>query len=494
MSEPHPEFKHNRAVPLAIALRIAACDCQCCCTAVTASAVASHRLAWGNRSSMARSPLALSNSLFARFLALAKSKMGRLYAGTFVMAVVTRLAALGMAVLLARQLGPAGYGQFAFALNAAALAAHFSGLGLPMLANKLFPQLQVQEQWAELKGFGRASEWITLGTSLVVASVLYGASFLSGMSAEIATGLALSAILVVPTALRMLRRRQLASIRRPATGLFIDEGFAPTFLIISLLVVGTLGLAFDLILFGLASLVAAIVGSVLIRRALPDQVKAPGLTPHYAVGAWLGAALPMMLGTSSRLILNRTDVLLLAPLSSMEQVGYFGAAMRLTYVLTFPQMILNTVVGPTLSEAYAAGKYDLLKRRFFGAMLFAAVTAVPVALVIWWLREPLIQFIFGAAFAPAADILAVLVVGQVAVALGLPCSFLLMMTGHERAFATASLLSLALNAGLGIYLIPQYGGEGAAVALGISSALLLSMQLFLTWRALAGFTKRQAEG
>jgi O-antigen/teichoic acid export membrane protein len=235
---------------------------------------------------------------------------------------------------------------------------------------------------------------------------------------------------------------------------------------------------------GLASLVGATFGALLVHKAMPEQINARGLASRYSIGAWLGAALPMMLGMSSRLILNRTDILLLAPLSSMEEVGYFGAAMRLTYALTFPQVILNSVAAPMLSEAYAPGKFGLLKQRFNGMMLFALVTASPLAMAIWWLREPLIIFVFGDAFAPSADILALVVFSQVAVGLSLPCSSLLMMTGNERAFAIEGLLALVVNVILCIYLIPQYGSIGAAMALCGSSGTFFITQFWLSRRVM----------
>jgi len=51
--------------------------------------------------------------------------------------------------------------------------------------------------------------------------------------------------------------------------------------------------------------------------------------------SWMLIALPALVGMSAKLIMNRTDVVMLAPLANLEEVANYGVALRVTFVQTF---------------------------------------------------------------------------------------------------------------------------------------------------------------
>lgn len=403
------------------------------------------------------------------------SALGRAFAGSLIVASLARVIQLSMAILLARQLGPSGYGTFTFALGVAVLAAQFASLGWPMLMARFIPQYAIGGEWALLRGLVRASDGIVLLATLAATLAIYASSFLAFVPSELAAGMALAALLTAPTAFRLLRRQQFASVKKPALGLGFDELFAPLLVVTYSLIFGTNSAQQALVIYGSASAVAVIVATILLKSYLPQGWNSK--TPEYRIGMWMGVALPMMVGLSSKVLMNRTDVIMLAPLSNFEEVGLYGAAFRITYLLTFPQVVLMTIITPILGEAIAEQNRIKLVRYFAAAVGFAAITVIPLAFIVWAFRDVLAVFLFGEGFIAAATPLAILTAAQAVTGFNLCFSALLLMAAKHRIFGLFNVICLLVNIALNLLFIPQYGALGASWATLAATCILLIAQL-----------------
>ena len=81
-----------------------------------------------------------------RWRDLVGSRLSRRLAGSFGVAVLSRLAFMVMAIVLARSLGPAEYGLFTFAIGGAVVASPFAALGWPSLAVRRLPAYVGEEE------------------------------------------------------------------------------------------------------------------------------------------------------------------------------------------------------------------------------------------------------------------------------------------------------------------------------------------------------------
>lgn len=198
------------------------------------------------------------------------------------------------------------------------------------------------------------------------------------------------------------------------------------------------------------------------------------------MGMWMSVSLPLIMGISAKILMNRADTVMLGPLSTFDQVGYYGAAFRLTYLLTFPQVVLATIIAPVYSAAIAKNDAKRLRHYFMLALAFSASTSLPIVAGIFPFRHEIIELIFGLAFLPASDALAILTLGQTAAALTIPMTALLMVSGRERIFGLLNLVGLALNISLNFWWIPKYGAVGASWAGTACSLFLLATSVYLT--------------
>ncbi|HEY8596432.1 MAG TPA: polysaccharide biosynthesis C-terminal domain-containing protein [Devosiaceae bacterium] len=416
--------------------------------------------------------------------------LGRRLSTSFLVAVIGRLMQLAMTVLLARQLGTAGYGTFAFALGVATIAAQFGSLGWPALAMRRLPEYLVGNNLGLLRGFLRAGTVAVLTGGTAVAMLLWAGSNLPG-ARETATGLGLAAAMILPMALRLLRRGELAGLHRPASGLAFDEIIAPGAVAAVALILPFADAGGVAMIYVAGSLIGICIATVAVAGAIPPAAKSE--RPKMNTGLWITAALPLLLGLSSRALMSRTDLIMLAPLSNMEQVGLYGAAMRMTYVLTFPQVVLMTALSPVFSDLLARGLVDQVRRQLVWALAGGVAVSVPFLTAALPFRDSLVSTVFGAGFAGSASTFVILAIAQAATALSIPCSALLVAAGSQKAFGATNAFAFAGNVGLNLWLIPEWGALGAAIATALCSCLLLGAQGEVVRRDFFRFNRQEGQ-
>jgi O-antigen/teichoic acid export membrane protein len=119
-------------------------------------------------------------------------------------------------------------------------------------------------------------------------------------------------------------------------------------------------------------------------------------------------------------------------------------------------------------------------------VLASAGLAIIVGGAGYVLATPLLVLLFGADYAAATPAFRIL-------CLGLPIVFVIWIlhataisVDRERLLARTALVGLAVNVGLNLFVIPRYGGSGAALATVVGelvSAAMLTTGLRTAWRS-----------
>ncbi len=414
------------------------------------------------------------------FSQLLKSRLARVFAGTFMMGMISRVLVLVMTIIVARQLSPDGYGIFTFATGTAALLAQFAGLGWPTLMSRLIPAYRVQQDWPSLRALIRWGDTIVFTGALIAFVLVLVAMNIPGFDQELQAGLALTLILIFPAALTLSRRTQLAGAKRPVIGIIFDEALPPASVILVALLIGLTDAAPAIITFGIAASTGALLATYFFRRALPPETwqAQPAGQPR----AWMFMALPLLMGMSSKLIMNRMDILMLGPLSSLTEVGYFGTAFRLTYLMTFPQVMLMQIITPLLAESIAAKKEKLMWRHFRITVIYSIVTVIPLSAILTLFSQPIVTLIFGPEYAPSAAPLSLLAISQGFAALTIPCAGLLIASGRGNIFGIINLSAVVIAIGLNFIFIPSFGATGAALSSLIAIGGIFFWEVLTIWR------------
>lgn len=202
----------------------------------------------------------------------------------------------------------------------------------------------------------------------------------------------------------------------------------------------------------------------------------------------------------------KIDQVMLGGMKDDSAVGIYSTAVRISEVWYFVPLAVTTSVFPALirsRERGAAIYLGRLQQLYDG--LGAIALAVAVALT--FAASPLVVLLFGEAYAEAGPILAVHVWAGVFMFLKAALGQWLLNEGLLHFLFISNGLGAAANVALNLYLIPRYGGMGAAVATVISYACashvaclfyrparrqgwLMTKALFVPLRAAAALLRR----
>jgi O-antigen/teichoic acid export membrane protein len=226
----------------------------------------------------------------------------------------------------------------------------------------------------------------------------------------------------------------------------------------------------------LAAFAALCVATYLQNHKLP-VAKAAKPDAH-SKRDWLATAIPLMALAGMYALLNDVDKIMLGLLSSVEEVGLYTVAARISTLLLFAMQAVEIVAAPMVAEFHATRSHNDFQGIVSRTAALVAALSMPLVLGILLLGKPLLS-LFGAEFIAAYPALLFLIGGHTVALLAAPAGFLLTMTGYQnqgmRILVGITILNILLN----IPAIHFYGMQGAAAA----TAIVITVRTFLIWRS-----------
>lgn len=185
---------------------------------------------------------------------------------------------------------------------------------------------------------------------------------------------------------------------------------------------------------------------------------------RYAVAkAMLADSWPLILSGLAAIVYMRIDQIMIGQMLDDEAVGVYSSAVRISEVWYFIPAAVASSVFPAIIEAKKNNTGDYYHRhlqRLYDAMVLTAVAvALPVTLWSHWI----VPYLFGAAYADAAPVLAIHVWSAIFVFLGVASSnWFLLENLQKKAFYRTAVGAVA-NVLANLILIPRMGITGAAL-------------------------------
>lgn len=369
-----------------------------------------------------------------------------------------------LTIVLARNLGLDGYGDYALAFTIASLAAVFASLGVDSSTSRF-----VAEGYNTGRGFARV-----LKTGLKLRTVIAGTVF--------------GALIIVagPLASAFGEPDLANAVRAAAIALFFSAGFSwvsgvfegvrqgGMLALISVIksvvefavVLTVLLLGFGAIgaLLGNAVAYAAAVGYALlvIRRYVRrldtgPEVQASGRRIlRYGNHIWLAGV--------AWLLFDRVDLLMLGAFLGTDAVGLYDAPWRISTILGLLGLSLASAVTPRIASVDATVAGALLTKALRVALVFYLVLGVITAVA----APDLIVTLLGEEFRRSAEVLQVLLPYVVLIGLAPVLSRALDYIGVASVRKWIALGATLVNIVLDLILIPTVGLLGAALATDIA--------------------------
>jgi len=382
--------------------------------------------------------------------------------GNSIWLISDRLIRMGLGllvgVLVARYLGPEGYGQLSFAGSYIMI---FSAIALFGLESIVVRELVKHPE----------AERAILGTTCLIRSAAGLLSYLLAIAVLLVlrpddrTALLLVALLGSSLLVQAVETSDLwfqSRVLSRYTVICRSIAFIISSGIKVLLVLSGASLA----AIAAATAVEALLAALLLVLAHTRYSNAGILTWRWD-SDWfrrlLTGSVPMVLSGVVLMVYLRIDQVMLGALASQAEVGLYAAAVRISEVWYFvPSAIVSSVFpGLVALRSTDPEQFERKLQQLYNLLAFLGyAVALPVTFIAPWL----VRLLFGSAYQSAAPLLAVLIWA------GLFANLTVVRNAHfialdwGRSLLWATSLGATANVLLNLLLIPRYGALGAAIA------------------------------
>jgi O-antigen/teichoic acid export membrane protein len=368
-------------------------------------------------------------------------------------------------IVLARSLGPAGFGAYSFVLAWTGPLAMVAGLGLPTVALRFLPVYKSAGDRARLAGLVRASERIAFGASVAIAALgSVPVLFLTAQPAPLLVGL-----WTLPFAVQLRIQSELARSAGRFKLAFVVPLLQQLVMLGAAVCAAHLSPARALLLPALGAIVVLPWQRLRFRRGMRRQLGPVGPAgPTYETRKWLSAGATFLAIEASQTVLNQADALLVGGFAGTRELALFSAAASTGSFAMFAMVAVGAATVPSFAPLWSRHDRRSLNELAQRAVRWAFWPQLASTVLLIAVAGPLLG-LFGHGFRSARLALIFLFAGQLAnTATGFIGS-LMATTDNQNRTARWIWLAAALNVvfvSLGIHVA---GVTGAAAGTAVSS-------------------------
>lgn len=386
-------------------------------------------------------------------------------------------------VLLARSLGPADYGIYAYVYALISLLSVPSQFGLPTLVVRETARGMAEKDYSLVQGIWRWSGWMAGLISLALV-ILTGISlfFFKESLTDIRLGTFLWGLLLVPLiALGNLRGAALRGLHQVVIGQLPEFIIRPglfVFLLAGSIWLGAerLSAPLAMVFYATASALAFGAGIWLLWQRTPSEISQA--IPHYQSRNWFMSALPLAFIGGMQLVNQQASILLQGFYLSDAEIGIFRVATQVSNLASFGLIAINMVVAPRFAALYVQSNIGKLQHLVTRSSQVILTINLAITAGFIMLGKPFLRLLFSEIYVTAYLPLLILLGGQLVNSGVGSVGVLLNMANLERESAKALALSALLNILLNVLLLPSWGIIGSSIATALS---LIVWNIILWW-------------
>ena len=411
---------------------------------------------------------------------------GRMSVIAFAIRIFNAVIAFVSQVMLARWMGSFEYGIFVLVWVTMIIVGNLSCLGFHTTVIRFIPEYFERGKLAELRGLLITSRLFVLFASTAIAAI--GTLGLWLFSPLVESYYVIPFYLGIICLPMMALSDVLQGISRANS--WTLSALSPSYITRPILILVFMGGALiagyepcaenAIIAAILATYVTTIAQLVEVTTRLDRRLPAGPRKIRFR--EWFVVSLPIFLVESFFFLLTNADVLMVGVFMQPDDVAVYFATVKTLALVHFVYFAVKAGVAQRYAqfthsdpEKLAAFARETVSWTFWPSLLMAMVVLV--------LGKPMLM-LFGPEFDSGYPLLFLLVGGVVARAAVGPAESLLTMSGNQNICAAVYAMTLVLNIGLSVLLIPVFGLWGAAIATALSMIFEASALSFTVWRKL----------
>lgn len=372
-----------------------------------------------------------------------------------------------LSVLVARTLKAPEAGLFFAAYAIAIGASNFSKIGMDFLVMRL--AVKSHDLRADLRhvlyAFFGATAFLTLPLSILV-----GVFFVRGKGYDgPVTLVACTFLLVTGIAALAIASVLLRVLGKPVLGSALEIGVPQIVVLIGMTIFSTkfgLNATVLIAMFACASWSSTVVALLIVRKLVLTE---PRCSDRSGVAFWVFLSLhrrQLAFTTWSSLILYASvlfPTLLLLVFGSLDEVAYFSVAWRLaSMVLILPSLQIVTT-GIAIAGWNREEEIGHLNQLLRNDVKLSVLLMFPALVVLSLFPLNIIEGLFGATYAPAAESVIALCIGLMLSLLAGNSLQVLQIIGMSGTATTIALAAFPIWLLIGIPMVSRYGSVGAGI-------------------------------
>ncbi|MCW5878098.1 MAG: flippase [Anaerolineales bacterium] len=393
-------------------------------------------------------------------------------------------------ILLARWLGPAVFGLYAIGWNFLRLGSSILPMGIDIAALQIGAAIPTKDK-NQTSTLVITAIWITTILALFSSlAVFIGADWLAAVYQKPELGQVLrlmSLALFLAILLRVGAYLTRISLRMES-GIIAEEILQPLGNLLVVLVLALTGIELLGAIWATTASLAlgAVYLAVKIKNTYAEAWSSRSFDRQVARNLWKVARPIAVAAVFSTLVLL-TDRLFVGFYRSEVEAGIFQAASLFSVFFVTVLSALKTIVAPIFSATFASGDRNRLRETFVTSTRWGLYLSIPLLVPLLFIPGKVLEATYGSLYADGAAALCILTVAQLANLLSGPVEYVLVMTENPRDWLKISALTFIVNIAGNVWLVPELGLVGAALATLISFLLMSLISLLVVWRRLAIF-------
>jgi O-antigen/teichoic acid export membrane protein len=400
--------------------------------------------------------------------------------------IIGMLLSYAVSILLIKNYGIETYGTYSLVIVIISLLSTVSVLGIDSSIVRIAAQ-NLKEEYFVFYSYKNAIYMVFIVSSfiaLIYFSIsnseiesLFQKSSIGNYTHIVAIGIVLSSLTLVNASL--LRGYHMA-----ARYSLLRYAILPLLFIVSLLLIFALQMggitlimwAYLLCIFIVLVISHHWIKSLFLFKSIKNNNKC-----CYSVKKLFFISIPMLFTGLSAMIISWTDMLMIGSIMGDSSAGIYNMYIKISLLIGFPIMIVNTVFYSIFSKAY--GDSDELKlrshvRKSSYLMIISGFVIVPIVAFF----SELILISISDELALNMDTYWILFFAQFATYIFGPVGIYMNSTGNEKILAKTVAMVSVVNILLNYFLIPVFGMNGAAVSSFISMFLMYGIPNIYVYR------------
>lgn len=393
----------------------------------------------------------------------------------FVGLVIGRLLGYLTRLVVARYLGPSGYGLLILGFSLFSIVSVVGLLGLQGGMIRFSSEFSGKNQ----KGKIRASVSYALKISILLSALMsvmlfFSADYISDSffhSKKLASILQIFALVLPFSAAASIFLGAIMGMKYPKYRVYAEDILKPgsrlVFLVIAIFFgFGVIGSAVS---YALSFIVAMAGGLYFFNKMVPGGKT--GIT-HREKKSIVGYSWPIMMSSIVFIIMAQINSLLLGSLKAASDVGVFNAAVPTADMLIVLPVSIMSLFLPVISGLYSRKNLGEVKRLYAKVVRWILITSFPLFLIFIIFPAQILNILFGLEYASGSAALGILSVGYFISVVLYPSNDAVNLFKKTKLHFYISVIAVFLNTGLGFALIRFYGLLGAAMATAITYSFI----------------------